>query len=277
MCVFRLFSLFWLMVCSIISPADLSENAKVLVDMGMGNTYFVLLPKELCDHIAYFVGRETDEEFIARASKQKEISEELRTRVLNSRTSGHTHFTYGPGLLSYSVNGQKLYRVREELAMYGQLPHSQITKISLIKSFDVKTFEYEDLSDRFDKMFNFFLDIKCFAISGDEKQLAQLIRHHDDDHLIVCRKIGETKPYQTFVIPEKYKAFISIGFNKQSTKIIMFTREALGHPIGESTSPAPDPIKHTLFSLVPESEHEKSSQKTLVGYFAWLIEKYGNQ
>jgi hypothetical protein len=290
------------MVCSTISASEMLKS----LSLGEGNrdtdtiyttqalaliknTRFFLLPPECQNRIAYFLAfddRETDEEFVERASKLKEIPEELKKKVLDSKSSGHTHFRYGSaflGLLSYSVDGQKLYRFREEFSRSVQLPHGNtLGKSHIIKSFDISTLHSEDLSAKFEKMFNFFLNIKCFAISHDEKQSAQLIKHHNDDYsvkeyLIDCRKIGEEKPYQTFVIPEKYKPFISIGFNKQSTKLIMFTREVLGPPIGESTSPVPDPIKHTLFSLVSESKHEKSCEKTLVGYFAWLIGKYGNQ
>jgi hypothetical protein len=271
MCVFRSFSLFLLMICSVISAADYNAQALELIN----DTRLSLLPEDCLNRIAYFLefdDRENDEEFVERASKQKDIPKTLQTKIL-METEPTTTSIDCKWLLSPSIDGQQVYRFREVWAMDKDWRMHQ----SLIKSFDISTFHSEDLSAQFGKMFNFFLDIKCFAISGDEKQLAQLIRHHDDDHLIVCRKIGEEKPYQTLIIPEKYKLFISIGFNKQSTKLIMFTHEELGHPIGESTLPIPDPIKHTLFSLVPESKHEKSSQKTLVGYFAWLIEKYGNQ
>jgi len=272
----RFFSFSLLATFSVISTADYNTQALVLIK----STRLGLLPEDVWDHIASFLefgDRETNEEFVVRASKLKEIPEDLRIKVLNKKTPEHLCFTFNdPGLLSYSIDGQKLYRFREEHAVYGQLPHGRTMSKTSIKSFDVKTLQCEDLSVHFGETFNFFLDIRCFAISCDETQSAQLIRHDNEgwlkDYRIVCRR-GKEIPYQTFIISEIYDYFVSTAFNKQATKIIMFARENITN---KYYSLVCEDV-YRIFPLVCESEHEEKSKKTLVGYFAQLIEKRAKQ
>jgi hypothetical protein len=274
----RLFSIFLLVSCSILPAANtpLTKLASVetrlaLRNMDMDNTYFIYLPDELLNRIASFIDdNEFDEEFIEHALKLSDIPDKLRQKALKECFDCDA-------LLSYSFDKQKVYRFHVEVTKHDRQSYERISK-HCIASFDIKTSNFKDLSVEFGESFDDRGRSRCFAISPDEKHVAQLVAQLGCDgyvksYVIACTKSGESKPYKTFDVSDIYNPWCqedpSLAFNQKSTKIIISVRKK------KDIFTAQRPYK--LFHLNPESEHEKLGAKTLIGYFKHLTAKYKKQ
>jgi hypothetical protein len=274
MLAFRLLSFSLLTICSVISAANTlgklasSDTQLALRNMDMDKTYFIFLPDECLKCIAGFIyDSEFDEEFIEHALKLSDIPSKLRKKALSNCSDCDA-------LLSYSVDMQKLYLFHIEFPEDEQAPYERRRK-NCIESFDINTDKFKDLSVVCGKSFEEGSRPLCFAISHDEKHVAQLAVQLDFDggvvgYAIECNKSGESEPYKIFDLSGIYSPWVneapSLAFNKQSTKIII--------SMHKKKYIDTDPRQYKLFHLTPESEHEKTYAKTFIGYLKHLDTKH---
>ncbi len=269
----RLFCVFLLSSC-------VAQSAEL---MPLSNSYFAWLPVEVLNHIAGFLDfddRETEKEFIDRTSALKDIKPEHASKALDETDASHISCN-GGGLLSYSVDGRTILRFRDEHLLAKSYPNNDAC---LVKAFNIDTAESHDVIG-FGDFFNFSPHIICFAISRHENKCAQLIKTYkwnknssndssiagemQEEYYLTCKELDLDRVH-SFNMPDTYKGFVSIGFNKQGTQVIVYARKNSNLV---DTQKDDSGCFYQIFPLVFDAEHAEKSTKTLALYFAQLCNK----
>lgn len=236
------------------------------------------LPCDVLNYIATFIvfdDRETDEEFVARAAALKTIKQQHKEAVVDLKMPEQLGFTQDSALMSYAVEGKKIYRFRGvDYVDSGKSLTMRLISVAL----DPEIAFIRSMLE-FNKNFTFQFLIHCFAISRDEKQWAQLRMYPQpssdsgstSNGPQLCYKTSNDNNDPMITIPNNYSLFQSIAFNKQGTKIIMF---ATHNSLPEHAQTCADGTFYHIFSVASEDEHAKKSKITLLGYFQQLIAKF---
>lgn len=184
-------------------------------------SFFALLPIEVRDKIAYFLdASETDEDFVARTREHGQVSDEHKNFVSRRHDAQNIKLDSFSIIYAYSVDYSSVIR----------LARSYSTR-DYITSTDIKTgiVKHENQLTRSD----FFACAFYIAVSRTGKFAASLRRASYGigkakglslDLKLVIGKAG-THTRKTFRVPGYYRGFISIGFNKQATKVIVHARD----------------------------------------------------
>lgn len=272
-------------------------SAQELVDIKLINNYFLRhLNVDILGRIAYYLpfdDRETDDEFVSRTSLLKEVKDEHKNKFLDAIDANQSCLK--STLWSYSVDGNSLIRFREAslLSKKGRVGHAPPTSLTTI--YNLKTGASRDISG-FTKAFYFSPTIMCCAFSRCEDQCVQLLRKYtlndnsasairkqysrrgtdkegyvDEHYELSCAMAGGEKVVATFQISDMLADFVSVAFNKQGTKIILYARKN-GDPLEDHTDSTG--CFYHIFPLVSEAAHEEKSKKTWNLYFGQMFDKY---
>jgi len=232
--------------------------------MGSENVcHLAHLPAEIHAHIALYLtfpNSESDEEFIARSRASENITQEHR-EILEKHEQGN--YRWGGGSLgiirTYSVDDSKIISL-EKVAENPRVTIFDTHNKTERESVHLATLFKEDM-----------LGIKHIAFSRNGTRCAQLQAQEIEvnwlkewQHWIIIKNILSDE-IQQFLIPANYENFISIGFNKQGTKIIVHAKEDLfwnDFILGKSKSKS---IYHIVPLTTPE-EHKEKNEQTLEAY-----------
>jgi len=225
-----------------------------------------LLPPEIHAHIARYLSfnNESDDEFIARTRKCGTLSSEHTALVENAdMATAHSAFDF---LRAYSVDCSKIISVKK-------CDHKP--RVTIFDIHNKKTIrESENLAQLSKKNIS---KLMLIALSRTGTYYAQWQVHERDDHwkkpyhyqesrLIIKNVLSGKVEFLRYLITEKRNDLISMGFNKQGTKIIVHAKEDCiwEHPAPHKMHP------YYIFLLTTPTEHEEKSKRTLEAYLRYI-------
>ena len=240
-----------------------------------------LLPREIHDQIASYLtfnNIESDNEFIARTRTNGTISNEHTLLVEKHENNDKfpdiaTGSSSSGTLRTYSVDCSKVISL-EKLCSNPKVTIFDIQSKTKRESTKLAELSKENMNA---------ISHITFSRNGShyaQLQMSQKRKEHvphtyyvslsfiQENHLIIKNIFSDEK--REFLIPGYYNGFISVGFNKQGTKIIAHAKE---NGYWDDLIPEEDkPVSfyHIILLTTPE-EHEKKSKKTLVIYLKHIL------
>lgn len=246
--------------------------------------YLALLPRDICDRITSYLtfeDRESDDEFIDRTLKYGLISSEHQS-LLETKNNFCDRERDSCCALpktpprAYSVDRSKIISLEGE-------SYNKNQKVTIVNLQNKTKKEDQNLTQLLhDNIENItqialsrtnslcaFLHAKKFVSKTESRAISTIYEHY-----ITVKNIlsPETNPefFLNKIVLSIRDAFpddnsISIGFNKQGTKIIM---HAKGNSLFENPIKATEDREmwHCIFLLTSPEEHEEKSKKTLETY-----------
>lgn len=224
--------------------------------------YLALLPADIHDHIASYLifnDRESDDEFIARTRTAGTITSEHSAMINKHENYKFTVYSTRGTLRTYSVDCSKIITLERQ-------DEPKVTILDIQHNTMKESAKLAELSRESIKSL-----IGKIALSRTGSHYAQLRderrqesfneRVSYKDCLLIKNVLSSET--QQFPIPSQYNNFISIGFNKQGTKIIVHANK---YGTWELIPEDETPEIHYMVLLVSQEEHEEKSKKTLAHY-----------
>jgi hypothetical protein len=226
--------------------------------------YLAMLPIETRNYIASYLlfNSESDEEFIERSIKSEIICDDHMLLVKSYEQPEDSSFSLDWKLLvvtdtlrTYSVDYTKII-ILEKLK-----DHPKVTVFDLQSETGKESQRLAQLSE--ENMGN----ILHIAFSRKGNFYAQLQRHYSVEEegvsmktCFIIKDVFSNKT-QHFPVPFYYSGFISIGFNKQDTKIIVHAQE---NDMEKKVISEKEPKRwYHIIPLTSPEEHEAKSKRTL--------------
>ena len=233
-----------------------------------GVCYLALLPREIHDYITSYLtfnDRESDDEFIARTRASGTITPEhltlLKQHESDSELPGIETERSSPGTIrTYSVDCSKIISL-EKLA--------DAPKVTIFDIQNKTTQQSVQLAQPSKKNIH---NLTLIALSRTGKYCAQWQVHERYNHwrtpyqesrLIIKNVLSGKVEFIRYLIAEKHKDLVCMGFNKQETKIIVHAKE---NSLWEHAVAQWKMSSYYIFSLTSSEEHEEKSKKTFEIY-----------
>lgn len=237
----------------------------VMTDSEQKICYFTVLPVELRNRIAQYLefkDRESEEEFVQRTRTYGRLSREHARLTENVIVSHHVFGMSFLGFLStYSVDLSKIIMFERWYTNKGD-NNPIATVIDISRNAAQQNIQFAPLI----KMD--YRQILCIAFSRDATYFAELEKyrvvkstieeHNSWAHRLVVQKVSQPSLMQKFDISNHFDNFVSIGFNKQGTEIIVHATTDMRY-----TGLDKFPISfYEKISVSTQKEHEEKSVKT---------------
>lgn len=228
-----------------------------------GVCFFAFLPVEVRNKIAYYLDAcETDEAFIARTKKYGFVPREHEQLVKKYDTKlTDEKQKWSRCLYAYTIDYPKIITLARSFSRN----ETYITTTNI----ETGVVTYENQLSKSDV---YGCD-HCFAVSRASICVASLQQaayktgeskdFYLDLRLVVC-KVGSTR--KIFRVPDYYRGFISIGFNKQATKVIVHARD--NKRWGDLPTNNRPKTFYYMESLTKPEVHAAQSIETLDAYFS---------
>lgn len=234
--------------------------------------HLALLPTEIQNHIASYLPCntivESDDEFID------------RTRILGPISKEHRH------LIENHKNNIEFPDMETGSSSYGTL---SIYSVDCSKIINLEKLADEPKATIFDIHSETMRESKCLA-EQSKKNISTLMlialsrtgRHYaqwqvharynhwknpyQENRLIIKNTFSGEVEFIRYLIADQHKDLISMGFNKQGTKIIIHAKEDCLWEHGTTQRE----MSYRIFSLTSPEEHEEKSKKTLEAYLRYI-------
>ncbi len=218
--------------------------------------YLAYLPEDIHDHIASYLTfhkRESDDEFIARTRIARPILPEHQ-KLFAHKTFPNIHDSSAGTVRTYSIDGSKIISLKK-------LTNPQVT------IFDIATNtirEHKKFSPISKENTTNIVHIALSQTGCDYAQVSYSQTDYEGLMLFDCWLTVHNIFFNTikkFPISEYYGDIISIGFNKQGTKIIVHGRNAWSFIDKEHPE-----RWHHMFLLTSPEQHAAKTTQTLAAY-----------